>query len=103
MMPSDLEKAVKILRSNGIVAFPTETVYGLGARLSDPAVYRIYEAKGRPPDNPLIVHISSLRQLPLLVREVPFFAKPLFKKFWPGPLTLIFKKSRKIHNPVIGE
>jgi len=84
----------QVLQNNGLVAFPTETVYGLGANgLSEIAVRKIFEAKGRPLDNPLILHISDFSQLELLVREIPFHAILLFEKFWPGALTLVFKKS----------
>ncbi len=82
------------MKRGGIVAFPTETVYGVAARYDDEkAVAKIFRAKGRPEDNPLIVHISNIRQLPLLAREIPVAAEKLIKRFWPGPLTLIFKKT----------
>lgn len=88
-----LEKAADIIKSGGLVAFPTETVYGLGANALDPtSVKKIYEAKGRPSDNPLIVHISSLKYLDELVLDVSDVAKRLMNEFWPGPLTLVFKK-----------
>ncbi|WP_102348228.1 L-threonylcarbamoyladenylate synthase [Bacillus sp. Marseille-P3661] len=75
-----------------VVAFPTETVYGLGANaLSDQAISKIYEAKGRPSDNPLIVHISNQNQLNELVSDIPEQAELLINAFWPGPLTIIFK------------
>lgn len=87
------DKAAEIILSGGLVAFPTETVYGLGAdALNEQAVKKIYLAKGRPSDNPLIVHISSMAELDRLVSEIPPKAKLLAKEFWPGPLTLIFKK-----------
>lgn len=90
----DLEDAVAILKSGGLVAFPTETVYGLGANgLDSEAAKKIYEAKGRPSDNPLILHIADVNSLDVLVREVPDIAKSLAKKFWPGPLTMILPKS----------
>ena len=89
-----IEKAAEILQSGGLVAFPTETVYGLGANgLNAEAVKDIYKAKGRPSDNPLILHISDIEELKPLVKEVPENAKKLMKAFWPGPLTLIFKKA----------
>ncbi|MBQ3150021.1 MAG: threonylcarbamoyl-AMP synthase [Clostridia bacterium] len=82
------------LRNDGIVAIPTETVYGLAANaLSDEAVKKIFTAKGRPQDNPLIVHIGELDELYPLVSEVPEKALMLAQKFWPGPLTIILKKS----------
>jgi len=83
-----------ILESGGLVAFPTETVYGLGANALDPkAVLKIFEAKGRPQDNPVIVHVSGLEQVKLLVTEISPVASRLMKTFWPGPLTLLFPKS----------
>ena len=92
--PQDLKKAGELLRAGGLVAIPTETVYGLAANALDgAAVKAIYQAKGRPSDNPLIVHICDFGQLPPLVREVPEAAKQLAQAFWPGPLTIILKKS----------
>jgi len=92
-----IEFAARILRNGGTVAFPTETVYGLGANaLDEVAVRKIFHAKGRPADNPLIVHISDMKQLDRLVREIPDNAIKLAERFWPGPLTLIFKKSEII-------
>lgn len=83
-----------LIKSGGIVAFPTETVYGLGANaLDEKAAVKIYEAKGRPSDNPLIIHISKLEDLAAIVSEVPEKAMSLAKKYWPGPLTMIFPKS----------
>lgn len=88
----DLKEAAEIIKNGGIVAFPTETVYGLGAdALNSDAVKKIFIAKGRPQDNPLIVHVSS-KNLEMYVKEVPDVAKRLMDKFWPGPLTIIFKK-----------
>ena len=82
-----------MIRGGGLVAFPTETVYGLGANAFDAgAVRRIFEAKGRPPDNPLIVHVSSLEEAKALVIEWPSLADRLAAKFWPGPLTLVMKR-----------
>ena len=92
--PQDLKKAGELLRAGGLVAIPTETVYGLAANALDgAAVKAIYQAKGRPSDNPLIVHICDFGQLPPLVREVPESAKQLAQAFWPGPLTIILKLS----------
>ena len=89
-----LEEPAKIIREGGTVAFPTETVYGLGANALMPyAVDNIFKAKGRPNDNPLIVHISDVSQVDGLVSEVPKKAKILMEKFWPGPLTIIMKKA----------
>ena len=89
-----LNQAAAIIRSGGLVAFPTETVYGLGAdALSPQAVKKIFEAKGRPGDNPLIVHISSPENLPQIVREIPSEAETLLRRFAPGPLTLVLKRN----------
>ena len=93
----DLARASDILRSGGLVAIPTETVYGLGANALDKeACLRIFEAKGRPSDNPLIVHIAKVEQLDGIVSEVNENAKKLMKAFWPGPLTIVMKKADKI-------
>lgn len=90
-------KAASVLRWGGTVAFPTETVYGLGANaLNSDAVAKIFEAKGRPADNPLIVHIAHVKELDDLVIEIPPKAEQLMSAFWPGPLTIIFKKGDKI-------
>lgn len=92
-----LKKAAEIIRAGGTVIFPTETVYGLGADALNPsAVNKIYAAKGRPGDNPLIVHIYSTKQLEDLVSEVPEDAQKLIDAFWPGPLTIILKKSKDV-------
>ena len=89
-----VEEAGRILAEGGLVAFPTETVYGLGADgLNETAAKRIYAAKGRPSDNPLILHITSMEELVPLVREIPETAKALAEAFWPGPMTMIFQKS----------
>ncbi|MDG4657634.1 L-threonylcarbamoyladenylate synthase [Ectobacillus antri] len=88
-----IHEAAMLLRDGEAIAFPTETVYGLGAdATSDAAVAKIFEAKGRPSDNPLIVHIASQSQLEKLVSDVPPIARILMEHFWPGPLTLIFPK-----------
>ena len=93
----ELREAARILRTGGLVAFPTETVYGLGANaLDEKAAGKIYAAKGRPSDNPLIAHISSIEELKPLVREIPEVGRQLAKAFWPGPLTLIFPKSGRV-------
>lgn len=92
--PEDFLEAAAILQQGGLVAFPTETVYGLGADgLREEAAKKIYEAKGRPSDNPLILHIADVEMLKVLAAEVPDKAELLAEKFWPGPLTMIFKKS----------
>lgn len=89
-----LQQAGEILRSGGLVAFPTETVYGLGAdALNAESSRKIYAAKGRPSDNPLIVHIAKIEDLYRIAAEVPKAAEKLAEKFWPGPLTMIFKKA----------
>lgn len=86
-------QSAELLEANQVVAFPTETVYGLGANAkSDEAVRKVFEAKGRPSDNPLIVHIASEEQLIEIVEEIPERARKLMAEFWPGPLTLIMKK-----------
>ncbi|MCH4889352.1 threonylcarbamoyl-AMP synthase [Acidaminobacter sp. JC074] len=91
-----LIEAAKILKEGGTVAFPTETVYGLGANaLLDEAVSGIYEAKGRPSDNPLIVHIADLSLLDELVEHAPY-QEELIQAFWPGAITLIFKSKGKV-------
>ena len=89
-----LERAGEIIRQGGLVAFPTETVYGLGGDGLNPDSSRaIYAAKGRPSDNPLILHIASREELIPLVAEIPAAADKLMDAFWPGPMTLVFKKS----------
>lgn len=93
-MPEELEEAVSIIRSGGLVAFPTETVYGLGGNgLRKEAAEKIYAAKGRPSDNPLILHIGTMEQLDTVVRDVPETARKLADAFWPGPLTMVFQKA----------
>ncbi|AMM53412.1 L-threonylcarbamoyladenylate synthase [Pyrococcus kukulkanii] len=88
-----LKVAARLIREGKLVAFPTETVYGLGAdALNERAVKRIFEAKGRPADNPLIVHIADFSQVYELAREVPEEAEMLARKFWPGPLTIVLPK-----------
>ncbi|NLC18725.1 MAG: threonylcarbamoyl-AMP synthase [Clostridiales bacterium] len=87
------KEAADIIRSGGLVAFPTETVYGLGANaLDDTAAVKIYKAKGRPSDNPLIVHISNVKDMEELALDIPDIAYRLAEVFWPGPLTMILKK-----------
>ncbi|MEU8135570.1 L-threonylcarbamoyladenylate synthase [Streptodolium elevatio] len=94
---TDIEKAADVLRAGGLVAFPTETVYGLGANAEDPAaVARIYQAKGRPPSHPLIVHLSDAEHLDGWAREVPETARLLAERFWPGPLTLVLRRGRRV-------
>ena len=89
-----IQKAGKILKEGGLVAFPTETVYGLGGNALDSAAsMKIYAAKGRPSDNPLIVHIADLKDLTRITTEIPEGAQTLAKKYWPGPLTMILPKA----------
>lgn len=96
-----IKNAAIIIKNGGLVAFPTETVYGLGANaFNASAVMKIFKAKGRPADNPLIVHISDEQMLKSVVREIPEKAVPLMKKFWPGPLTIVFGKKKQIPNVV---
>lgn len=95
--------AAEILRGGGLVGIPTETVYGLAADARNEAAVRsIFAAKGRPQDNPLIVHISSMEMLPPLVREIPPMALVLAERFWAGPLTMIFPKSEVIPDATSG-
>lgn len=92
-----MQQAGKLLKEGALVAFPTETVYGLGANaLDEKAAAKIYAAKGRPSDNPLIVHIADMESLGRIVEEVPEIAVKLAEKFWPGPLTMVFKKSEEV-------
>ena len=92
-----LHYAADVLREGGLVAFPTETVYGLGANALDPAaVQKIFTAKGRPSDNPLIVHISDRQALSELVNIIPDNAYEVMKCFWPGPITLVLEKSPNV-------
>ncbi|GGS80626.1 L-threonylcarbamoyladenylate synthase [Streptomyces cinerochromogenes] len=94
---SDIEKAAEVLRAGGLVALPTETVYGLGANAEDPAaVARIFQVKGRPPSHPLIVHIGGAEHLDEWVEEVPATARLLAEHFWPGPLTLVLRRGRRV-------
>lgn len=96
-----LEEAAAILRAGGLVAFPTETVYGLGARAYDAtAARRVYKAKGRPSDNPLIVHVADEAMLADVVKRVTPLARRLMDAFWPGPLTLILEKSARVPGAV---
>jgi L-threonylcarbamoyladenylate synthase len=97
----ELAYAAALIRSGGLVAFPTETVYGLGANALDPeAVQRIYEAKGRPSSSPLIVHVADEAMAKSISAEWPPLAHVLAARFWPGPLTLVVKKSSTIPDAV---
>ncbi len=101
--PADMQSAGKILKQGGLVAFPTETVYGLGANALDPEASRkIYAAKGRPSDNPLIVHIARIQDLYPITKEVPESALKLAEAFWPGPLTMILPKSDRVPSETTG-
>ena len=92
--PTVLKQAGNILKNGGLVAFPTETVYGLGAdALNENAAKKTYEAKGRPSDNPLIVHIATMDALPKIVKNIPEKARKVAETYWPGPLTMVFEKS----------
>ena len=98
-----IREAAAALKAGHLVAFPTETVYGLGADARNPeAVKRIYEVKGRPSDHPLIVHISSINQLEKWAREIPDYAIDLARAFWPGPMTLILKRTDIAKNFITG-
>jgi L-threonylcarbamoyladenylate synthase len=95
--------SMKILRAGGLVAFPTETVYGLGADAANPeALKKVFAAKGRPHDHPLIVHIADAVQLANWARDIPPAAHTLAKKFWPGPLTLVLKRNPQVPDAVTG-
>ncbi len=84
----------EVLKNGGLVAFPTETVYGLGANaLNEDAARKIYEAKGRPSDNPLIIHISNIKDLEVVAKDIPLSAQKLAESFWPGPLTMVLNKT----------
>lgn len=98
-----IDRAGTILRNGGLVAFPTETVYGLGGdALNSESSRKIYAAKGRPSDNPLIVHITNMEALEKIVTEIPEGARKLAKRFWPGPLTMIFKKNDVVPKETTG-
>ncbi|MGC8780727.1 MAG: L-threonylcarbamoyladenylate synthase [Anaerolineae bacterium] len=95
--PDVIARAAAIIRAGGLVAFPTETVYGLGAdALNEAAVARIFAAKGRPVYDPLIVHIGSPAELPRVTRDVPETARHLAGRFWPGPLTLVLPRGNAV-------
>jgi L-threonylcarbamoyladenylate synthase len=98
-----ITKAVEILRRGGLVAFPTETVYGLGADASNAAaVERLYRIKGRPTDHPVIVHFASIGEAFSWSRDVPAAARQLAERFWPGPLTLVLKRSDRAKDFITG-
>jgi len=92
---SMIRQAARLIQKGEVVAFPTETVYGLGADALNPsAVKKIFEAKGRPVDNPLIIHIHDKKDLKRLARNIPEITEKIIEKFWPGPLTVVLKKSK---------
>jgi L-threonylcarbamoyladenylate synthase len=100
---AEIEAAVDALRDGELVAFPTETVYGLGANASNPAAVRkVFELKGRPPEHPVIVHIDERRYLKRWVREISPSAEALAEAFWPGPLTLVLPRGEAVHDAVTG-
>jgi L-threonylcarbamoyladenylate synthase len=100
---SDIQHAVEVLRAGGLVAFPTETVYGLGADAENAtAVSQIFAAKGRPLGHPLIVHLGEVASLAAWARDVPHLAWRLAERFWPGPLTLILHRQGRIPDIVTG-
>jgi L-threonylcarbamoyladenylate synthase len=99
----ELQRAVTILRAGGLVAFPTETVYGLGAdAANDAAVKKIFAAKNRPADHPVIVHVADVAQLPRWARDIPESAHVLARRFWPGPLTLVLYRAKHVSDTVTG-
>jgi len=98
-----VHSAAQALRAGHLIAFPTETVYGLGADATNPdAVKRIYEVKGRPSDHPLIVHIASLDQMDQWAIDIPEYAITLARDFWPGPMTLVLQRSTKAKDFITG-
>ena len=100
---ADPAAAAAALRSGGLVAIPTETVYGLGADASQPAaVARVYAVKGRPADHPLILHLAGVGDLPTWCGDVPGYAEALARRFWPGPLTLVLPRSARVGDHVTG-
>lgn len=99
--PQVIAEAAALLREGGLVAFPTETVYGLGAdSFNKSAVRRIYQVKGRPPDNPLIIHISSIEQIASVSNRAPEIVERLAEAFWPGPLTIVIPKADAVPEEV---
>ena len=100
---SAIKKAASVLASGDLVAFPTETVYGLGADATNKdGIARIYQVKGRPSDHPLIVHISSQTQLDKWARKVSEYGITLARTFWPGPMTLVLPKTKLAQNFITG-
>src|SRR5699024_7427236 len=98
-----IEEASSLLKAGEVVAFPTETVYGLGAdATNEDAVKKIYRAKGRPGDNPLIVHVADKEQMQLLVGEYPGYVDKLIEAFSPGPITYVLKSNQQVAKNVTG-
>ncbi|HKC57733.1 MAG TPA: L-threonylcarbamoyladenylate synthase, partial [Vicinamibacterales bacterium] len=96
-----IARAAELLRAGGVVAFPTETVYGLGAHALDrAAILRVFAAKERPANDPLIVHVATLDAATPLVEEIPPVARELAARFWPGPLTMVLKRSARVPDEV---
>ncbi|MFN9029168.1 MAG: L-threonylcarbamoyladenylate synthase [Betaproteobacteria bacterium] len=101
--PALIARAAQILRAGGLVAFPTETVYGLGAAAEQPeAVGRIFSAKGRPADHPVIVHVQDAAAIDQWARTAPEGARRLAQRFWPGPLTLVLPRAARAHDLITG-
>jgi L-threonylcarbamoyladenylate synthase len=101
--PDEIAQAVGVLRAGGLVAFPTETVYGLGGDAANPeALKKIYATKGRPRDHPLIVHVTSAAQAADWASDIPDAARKLAQRYWPGPLTLILKRASHVSDLVTG-
>jgi len=99
---SKIRAAARVIRKGGLVSFPTETVYGLGADALNPtAVAKIFRAKRRPPDNPIIVHVAMKEDVHMLARDVPEAAERLMAEFWPGPLTVILKRSSYVPDTTV--
>lgn len=99
----NIEKAAQIIKTGGLVAFPTETVYGLGANgLDEVAAGKIYKAKGRPSDNPMILHISDISDLSKITDNISDLEKKLMENFWPGPMTIILERNRNVPNITTG-
>src|SRR4051812_12341925 len=95
--PALIQEAAQVLSAGGLVAFPTETVYGLGANALDTkAVNSIFAAKGRPASDPIIVHLHDLAQLPTIAINIPDLAYELARQFWPGPLTLVLQRHSNV-------